>query len=126
MCVPDREQAYECEDEARIWITTKPNKSAKKLHLGFHNLSFDIPAPQAHSSLFCVVRDISRYPRSYFPHGCHILFIFYLIYISIYSDTSLTRKVMYATTSLSKVVCKKSGYLDVYLMYIYLYIKQHF
>lgn len=33
---------------------------------------------------------------------------------------------MYATTSLSKVVCKKSGYLDVYLMYIYLYIKQHF
>lgn len=33
---------------------------------------------------------------------------------------------MYATTSIGKVVRKKSGYLDVYLMYIYLYIKQHF
>lgn len=33
---------------------------------------------------------------------------------------------MYATTSISKVVCTKSGYLDVYLMYIYLYFKQNF
>lgn len=45
LCMPDIEQAYECKHEARVWITTKPNKNAIKLHLGFHSLSFDIPAP---------------------------------------------------------------------------------
>lgn len=66
--MPDIKQTKECGDKALVCTATKPNEKPKKLHLGFHNLLFDIPVPQSHLCVcVCVVRDISRYPISYYP-----------------------------------------------------------
>lgn len=40
--MPDIEQACKRDYDAQVWITRKSNKNAKKLYLGFHNLSFNI------------------------------------------------------------------------------------